>query len=132
MIQKLPSVNLSKDYQLTINQNLEKLLLKYKFNTFKDAGMMGIAGNVELIAEARIGEFSYAIIRRPIIHSGRLTERELKIAQLASDGLANKQIAAILGISVHTVATHLRRIFRKLNVNSRAAIGIQLIELLEQ
>ena len=51
-----------------------------------------------------------------------LTDRELQIADLVAQGLANKQIAKQLHISEWTVATHLRRIFAKLAVDSRAAM----------
>jgi DNA-binding NarL/FixJ family response regulator len=51
-----------------------------------------------------------------------LTERELKIATLVASGQVNKQIANQLCISEWTVSTHLRRIFIKLGVDSRAAM----------
>jgi DNA-binding NarL/FixJ family response regulator len=51
-----------------------------------------------------------------------LTARELQIATLVADGLINKQIADRLGISDWTVSTHLRRIFVKLRVETRAAM----------
>jgi DNA-binding CsgD family transcriptional regulator len=37
-------------------------------------------------------------------------------------GCTNKMIAASLGISLYTVSTHLRRIFAKLGVQTRAAM----------
>ncbi len=51
-----------------------------------------------------------------------LTERELQIATLVAQGRPNKQIAHQLHISEWTVSTHLRRIFVKLGVDSRAAM----------
>lgn len=51
-----------------------------------------------------------------------LTARELQIATLVAQGLPNKKVAKKLHISEWTVATHLRRIFAKLNVDSRAAM----------
>jgi DNA-binding CsgD family transcriptional regulator len=61
--------------------------------------------------------------RRPA--SGELTATELRLASLAADGLANKEIAATLHLSVHTVEAHLTRIYRKLGVRSRAALAAQ-------
>jgi DNA-binding CsgD family transcriptional regulator len=61
--------------------------------------------------------------RRPA--SGELTATELKLASLAGDGLSNKEIAAALHISVHTVEAHLTRIYRKRGVRSRAALAAQ-------
>jgi DNA-binding NarL/FixJ family response regulator len=49
-----------------------------------------------------------------------LTNREREILALLADGLANKQIAARLGISKNTVKTHIELIFDKLAVSSRA------------
>lgn len=51
-----------------------------------------------------------------------LTARELQVATLVAQGLPNKKVAKKLHISEWTVATHLRRIFAKLNVDSRAAM----------
>ena len=51
-----------------------------------------------------------------------LSERELQIVELVACGRSNKQIAKKLKISEWTVSTHLRRIFAKLKVDSRAAM----------
>ncbi len=51
-----------------------------------------------------------------------LTPRELQIVVLVADGNVNKQIADVLRISEWTVSTHLRRIFAKLGVDTRAAM----------
>jgi DNA-binding NarL/FixJ family response regulator len=48
-----------------------------------------------------------------------MTEREIEILQLMSDGLPNKQIAIALGISIHTVKFHVASILRKLAASSR-------------
>ncbi len=51
-----------------------------------------------------------------------LTERELQIVALVAQGQSNRQIANQLRISEWTVATHLRRVFMKLKVDTRAAM----------
>jgi DNA-binding CsgD family transcriptional regulator len=61
-----------------------------------------------------------------------LTERELQIATLVASGCSNKQIAHQLGISEWTVSAHLRRIFIKLNVDSRAAMVYCCAGLIQQ
>jgi DNA-binding CsgD family transcriptional regulator len=43
-------------------------------------------------------------------------------------GLTNRQIASDQSISEHTAATHVRRILKKLGLQSRAQIGSWLIE----
>jgi DNA-binding NarL/FixJ family response regulator len=57
-----------------------------------------------------------------------LTARELQIVCLVAAGLVNKQIAAELSISEWTVSTHLRRIFVKLSVDTRAAMVARCFE----
>jgi DNA-binding CsgD family transcriptional regulator len=51
-----------------------------------------------------------------------LTPRELQIVALVAEGNVNKQVADVLRISEWTVSTHLRRIFAKLGVDTRAAM----------
>lgn len=50
----------------------------------------------------------------------RLTEREHEVLGLVREGFGNKEIARQLRISLGTVRAHLRSIFRKLDVSSRA------------
>jgi DNA-binding NarL/FixJ family response regulator len=54
------------------------------------------------------------------VERGPLTERESEVLGLLAKGLANKQIAAALGISEHTVKFHVSSIYTKLNVTNRA------------
>jgi DNA-binding CsgD family transcriptional regulator len=51
-----------------------------------------------------------------------LSPREREIVRMVAQGRPNKVIAAVLNISSWTVCTHLRRIFAKLGVTSRAAM----------
>ena len=62
--------------------------------------------------------------RAPITQADRLSDREHEILQLLGRGRQNKEIVDQLKISPSTVATHIRRIYEKLHVHSRAeAVG---------
>ena len=52
-----------------------------------------------------------------------LTAREAEVTHWASLGKTNQDIAGILGISPHTIRTHLQRIFQKMFVENRAALA---------
>jgi DNA-binding NarL/FixJ family response regulator len=54
--------------------------------------------------------------------------RESEIARMVAKGYPNKTIAAVLEISSWTVCTHLRRMFAKLGVSSRAAMVAQMMD----
>jgi len=56
-----------------------------------------------------------------------LSKREREILQRVADGATTRQVASDLGISPHTVKTHLERIFEKLGANDRAqAVAIAI------
>lgn len=57
-----------------------------------------------------------------------LSPRECEIARLVACDLCNKEIAAVLEISEWTVSTHLRRIFGKLEVHSKAAMVARVLD----
>lgn len=50
----------------------------------------------------------------------RLTRREDELLELLGKGLRNRELAQVLGISEDTVKTHLKSLFRKLDVSDRA------------
>jgi len=54
---------------------------------------------------------------------GELSERELEVARLVVDRKTNKEIAAELFVSLKTVEAHMRNLFRKLGVSSRAEVA---------
>lgn len=54
----------------------------------------------------------------------KLTARELEVARLVSEATTNSGISDSLGISEHTVRSHLRAIRRKLGLGNRVAIAV--------
>ena len=49
----------------------------------------------------------------------QLTASELRVAELAADGLSNPEIAQALFVTRKTVETHLGRVYRKLGISGR-------------
>jgi DNA-binding NarL/FixJ family response regulator len=93
-----------------------------------DAARNAIEGNAVIhpqltktfIEEVRLGE-----AEQP--KSAPLSKREREILQKVADGSTTRQVATELGISPHTVKTHLERIFEKLGANDRAqAVAIAI------
>jgi DNA-binding CsgD family transcriptional regulator len=57
-----------------------------------------------------------------------LTRREQEVVTLVARGLTNRQIAAELSISKHTIATHVGKTMRKLGLSSRSQLAAWMIE----
>ena len=51
----------------------------------------------------------------------RLTLREKQVLRLISVGLTYQQVAEALGISAHTVGSHIKNLYRKLDVHKASA-----------
>jgi len=84
-----------------------------------------LADNFATIASGEIVISS--VFRRPIArnwpgHDLALTARESEVAALLAQGLSNHEIAEGLHISEHTVKSHLKAIFQKTGVGSRAQV----------
>ena len=62
------------------------------------------------------------VSRQPPPSPSVLSPREQEIVRMVSQGFTNKAIASVLEISTWTVSTHLRRIFAKMGVSTRAAM----------
>jgi DNA-binding CsgD family transcriptional regulator/tetratricopeptide (TPR) repeat protein len=74
-------------------------------------------------------------VRRRLVAASRpqrsweaLTESELKVVGLIATGMTNRDAAAKLYVSPHTVSTHLRHAFTKLGINSRTELARIVIE----
>jgi ATP/maltotriose-dependent transcriptional regulator MalT len=78
--------------------------------TFEQLGALPDLARVEALA-----------VRAETSESYGLTPRELEVLRLVSSGRTNREIAAALVVSEHTVARHIQNIFAKLGVSSRTA-----------
>ena len=78
----------------------------------------------EIIIDKEVDGTRYLVVRLPATSRARvvLSPREQEIVRMVAQGHPNKIIADVLNISSWTVGTHLRRIFAKLHVGSRAAM----------
>ena len=65
----------------------------------------------------------WAAQTRPATGWTSLTGTERTVSELVSQGLTNQQVADQMFISVHTVAFHLRQVFRKLSISSRVELA---------
>jgi DNA-binding CsgD family transcriptional regulator len=93
--------------------------------------------SVTILKEREVGEDPSLLVRlKPVIEphvklncllqEKKLTGREMEICILTVDGMINKEIAERLFISPHTVKTHLRQIFKKLDVHTRIELMTKL------
>jgi DNA-binding CsgD family transcriptional regulator len=111
--------------------------------TFESCDGSSLTATVETVRDG--GDVAGAILRlRPLFHECErtglpsmrrtaldrpafgwesLTESERCLAELVAEGLTNKQAAARLFLSRHTIDAHLRHIFRKLEINSRVDLA---------
>jgi DNA-binding CsgD family transcriptional regulator len=90
-----------------------------------------VSSSEEVLVDIEVDGCRYLLIRMATPEHGsiRLSPREQEIVRMVAKGHPNKVIADVLNISSWTVCTHLRRIFAKLGVGSRAAMVAQLLQL---
>ena len=73
-------------------------------------------------------------MRTPLETTVRLTTRETDVLRLLALGHSYTQVGDALGVSLHTVTSHIKNMYRKLDVHSaRAAVWRALeLELLDE
>ena len=111
-------------------RSLVRIVTRVKID--KDMGLF-VPGSAseEVLVDAEVDGSRYLLVRMriPDHHAIRLSPREQEIVRMVAKGHPNKVIADVLNISSWTVCTHLRRIFAKLGVGSRAAMVAQLLQI---
>lgn len=68
---------------------------------------------------------------RPVSGWASLTDTERAVSELVAQGLTNRQVADQLFMSTHTVAFHLRHVFRKLEIGSRVELARRALQRAE-
>jgi LuxR family maltose regulon positive regulatory protein len=58
-----------------------------------------------------------------------LTPREIQVLHLLSRGCSHAKIGMHLGVSAHTVTSHVKNAYRKLDVHTAAAAVMRAVEL---
>jgi two-component system response regulator DegU len=106
----------------------------------KDVDPASLARSIQ---DAHAGHFQLddALTRRVIVRLGSalkrsrrplaepLTEREMQILRMVVEGSSNKAIANRLGLGEGTIKSHLRNIYRKLQVRTRAEAAAHAVQL---
>jgi len=93
-----------------------QLRMAYEF--FSEIGAEGFAKR----AEAELLATGERTRPRSAEHAADLTAQERRVAELASEGFSNREIASQIFISSATVEYHLGKVYRKLGINSRGRL----------
>jgi len=105
------------------------IMLDASFDEFFDT-IRAVADGAEVLPKALTNSLFSQIVRNvPVptkahaLESVRLTTREQEIVALLGEGLSNKEIAASMGVALHTVKSHVHNVLEKLALNSRLEVA---------
>jgi DNA-binding CsgD family transcriptional regulator len=95
------------------------------WDIYRTVGATGPLADVQkAMRQAGLRRAKWLVVQtRPATGWAALTQSELKVARLIGAGHTNKAAAEELGVSVNTIATHLRSAFAKLGVRSRVQLS---------
>ena len=100
-------------------RSLEEALREYD----RLGARRGVARTRRRLRQLGVRRRHWASEQRPAAGWASLTDIEQATARLVAEGLTNQRIADQLFISTHTVAFHLRQVFRKLDIRSRVDLA---------
>ena len=106
---------------------LLKNLEAHQLRSMLDGVARGEAAISPATAARIMAQYARGGPRGPTAPPDRLTDREVEVLRLVTDGLRNKEIGAALGISENTVKFHLRNILEKLHAESRTELAARAV-----
>jgi DNA-binding NarL/FixJ family response regulator len=96
-------------------------ILKNALDIDLAAAIRNVASGKKVIGPGLISDF------QPDEDAGKLTPREKQVLQLIAEGKSNKDIAALLDLSVNTVSVHRANIMEKLNIHRTAELVLYAV-----
>ncbi len=104
--------------QENVLSNLKQLVLPY-IGRLKRGTLSGEERALLDILESNLSNITSPLISRLSSSSLGLTPMEIRVAQLVREGLTNKEMAGILGLSLNTVSSHRYKIRSKLGLRGK-------------
>ncbi|MFP3928532.1 MAG: PAS domain S-box protein [Desulfobacteraceae bacterium] len=104
--------------QENVLSNLKQLVLPY-IGRLKRGALGAEEKTLLEIVESNLDKITSPLISRLSSSSLGLTPMEIRVAQLVREGLTNKEIAGILGVSLNTVSSHRYKIRSKLGLKGK-------------
>lgn len=114
-----PVVLLSNDAALPLLRNGARAVLPHGASSREIGVALDAAAAGLMVLHPDAMEAGMSDHAPPAVGHGPLTNREVEVLRMLSEGLANKEIAYRLGISEHTVKFHVASVFQKLNASTR-------------
>ena len=110
------------------NAALRRLIKNYE----REFALISLAAEAppevsKTLAEFQLSGFQFILLQVPLNQLTGLTVRQREIALSVAVGMSNKEVGNRLAISPATVASHLRVIYKKLNVERRSALLRRLL-----
>ncbi len=106
--------------QENVLSNLKQLVLPY-IERLKRSGLRGEERAIVNTLESNLNSITSPLIQRLSARSLGLTPMEIRIAHLVREGLRNKEMAELLGVSLNTVSSHRYKIRSKLGLKNQGA-----------
>jgi DNA-binding response OmpR family regulator len=101
-----------------IVSNVQKAILPY-FEKLKSLRLPEDAKKYIQILESNLSEICSPLMRNLSLQHAHISSMEVQVANLVKSGKSNKEISALLGVSLNTVMTHRHRLRSKLGLNQQ-------------